>query len=84
MKPTRHRGSAHDRPQATGESVAVRAHDHVGIEQGKERVEVARRSGAGGSSGATRSHRSSGTRSARTPDTLPTKITEHKSRDSPH
>ncbi|GAB7109659.1 hypothetical protein JCM4814A_79740 [Streptomyces phaeofaciens JCM 4814] len=37
-----------------------------------------RRSGAGGSSGAIRSHRSSGTRSARTPDTLPTKIAEHK------
>ncbi|MDQ1013308.1 hypothetical protein QFZ82_007793 [Streptomyces sp. V4I23] len=37
-----------------------------------------RRSGVGGSSGATRTHRPSGTRSARTPDTLPTKIVEHK------
>lgn len=34
-----------------------------------------RRSGADGSSGATRSHRSSGTRSARTRNTLPIKIT---------
>lgn len=43
-----------------------------------------RRSGAGDSSGATRSHRSSGTRSARTPDTLPTKIVERKTHDSTH
>ncbi len=42
------------------------------------------RSGAGGSSGATRSHRSSGTRSARTPDTLPTKIVERKTHGSTH
>lgn len=40
-----------------------------------------RRSGAGGSSGATRSHRSSRTRSARTLDRAPTKIGEHKTRD---
>lgn len=40
-----------------------------------------RRSGAGGSNGAARSHGSSGTRSARTRDTLPTKIVEHKTRD---
>lgn len=37
-----------------------------------------RRSGAGGSSGATRSHKSSGTRSGRTRDTLPTKIGKGK------
>ncbi|MGX1510169.1 hypothetical protein RKD44_001457 [Streptomyces collinus] len=43
-----------------------------------------RRSGAGGSSGATRSHRSSGTRSARRPDTLPTKIAERKTHGSTH
>lgn len=36
--------------------------------------------GSGRSSGATRSHGSSGTRSARIPDTLPTKIAEHKTR----
>jgi len=41
-----------------------------------------RRSGVGGSSGATRSHRSSGTRSARTLDTLLIKIVEHKTHDS--
>lgn len=43
-----------------------------------------RRSGAAGSSGATRSHRSSGTRSARTPDTVPTKIVERKTHGSTH
>jgi hypothetical protein len=43
-----------------------------------------RRSGADGSSGATRSHRSSGTRSARTPATLPTKIAERKAHSSTH
>ncbi len=43
-----------------------------------------RRSGAGGNSGTTRSHRSSGTRSARTLDTLPPKITERKNRSSTH
>ncbi len=43
-----------------------------------------RRSGAGGNSRATRSHRSSGLRSTRTPDTLPTKIAEHKTHSSTH
>src|SRR6478609_2805917 len=43
-----------------------------------------RRLGAGGSSGATRSHRSSGTRSTRMPDTLPIKTAVCKSGGSTH
>lgn len=43
-----------------------------------------RRSGAGGSSGATRSHRASGTRSTRTLDTLLTSIAKHKACSSIH
>lgn len=43
-----------------------------------------RRSGASDSSGATRSHRSSGTRSAHTWNSLPTKIDKCKTRSSTH